>query len=334
MISSYKVMKPMMNGKIPSGRGGITACYADNKLVVFGGHFYVGDGKFEYSDETWLLDIKNCKWHKMTCSGQLPAPRYGHSACIIGSRMFIFGGRGENGALYKDVVFLDLIEWFWIPVSALADGPCGRLLHASEAVGRKIVIHGGWNGNEIFNDMWIFNTDSFTWMQPKTSGFGPTPRFGHSLNLTGDGRLLMFGGCTISKDTGNPIYNGDVRELDTDSMIWTRTTVHGTAPTPRYGHSAVLVRDSMLLICGGWGTLGVQSHECINNPDAFTIHVLDTTTMTWSVPNCMGSKTLKHTYNHAACIADNTMYIYGGYDGRQASSEFFEVELNVFDIIR
>lgn len=40
--------------------------------------------------------------------------------------MFVFGGRGERGAVYKDVAFLDLLEWIWIPVSTLSDGPCGR----------------------------------------------------------------------------------------------------------------------------------------------------------------------------------------------------------------
>ena len=45
-----------------------------------------------------------------------------------------------------------------------------RFFHASDVVGRKIVVHGGWNETDTFADIWIFNTDSFTWMQPRTSG--------------------------------------------------------------------------------------------------------------------------------------------------------------------
>ena len=85
-----------------------------------------GQGKFEYSDETWLLDIPNRKWHKMTCTGEIPAARYGHSSCIIGSRMFIFGGRGERGQILKDIAFLDLVEWIWIPVNSMSEGPSPR----------------------------------------------------------------------------------------------------------------------------------------------------------------------------------------------------------------
>jgi len=36
-----------------------------------------------------------------------PPPRYGHSACIIESKMYIFGGWGQNG-LMNDLYCLDL----------------------------------------------------------------------------------------------------------------------------------------------------------------------------------------------------------------------------------
>ena len=88
----------------------------------------------------------------MNCTGQLPLPRYGHSAHIVGSRMFIIGGKGPSGAIYNDVYFLDLVEWIWVPVATLSQGPSARLNQASTLVGRKIVIHGGWNGRTFFND--------------------------------------------------------------------------------------------------------------------------------------------------------------------------------------
>lgn len=263
----------------------------------------------------------------MACTGEIPAARYGHSACIIGSRMFIFGGKGEKGQTFKDVAFLDLLEWIWIPVSTLSEGPSPRMMHATEVVGRKIVIHGGWDGSEAFNDLWIFNTDSFAWMQPKTAGFGPTPKFGHTMNLLGDGRLLLFGGCNINKETGIPKYSNELRQLDTDSMVWTRPRITGAAPTSRYGHIAKLVNGKSLVICGGWGTLGVQTHEEINNPDAHTFHTLDVTTMSWSPVALAGRKPLRHLYNHAACLSGSTLFIHGGFDGQQASFDYFEVEL-------
>jgi hypothetical protein len=42
------------------------------------------------------------------------------------------------------------------------------------------------------------------------------------MDLTDDGRILVFGGYTI-KDGGVPKYNADMRELDIETMIWSRS---------------------------------------------------------------------------------------------------------------
>eukprot|EP01041_Mallomonas_annulata_P013604 gene13604-28896_t len=314
---------------MPSSRGGSTIVHADGKLVVFGGHYFEGNGIFKYVDETWLFDIENVAWHNMTCSGEIPSPRYGHSAQIVGSRMFIFGGKGPNGILYKDICFLDLVEWIWVPVSTLSLGPSARMNHASELVGRKIVVHGGWDGNDVFNDFWIFNTDSFAWMQPKMSGFAPSARFGHTLTLTPDGRLFVFGGCSITKETGLPKYHDDVRQLDTDSMIWTRPMTNGATPTGRYGHTSLLISGERIIVFGGWGKGGCQSNEAINNPNAHTIQVLDTHSMVWSGSVNRGKKPTRHVYNHAACTVGSTLYLFGGYDGQQSVADLYVIENDV-----
>ena len=141
---SYAYANPLIaSTKIPSGRGGASVVCAEGKMITFGGTYLDGQ-KFAYLDETWVLDIEKLAWHCVTCSGQPPTPRYGHNAHIIGSRMFIVGGRAENNKILNDVYFLDLMEWIWVPVSTISQGPSARFNYASELVGRKIVIHGGW----------------------------------------------------------------------------------------------------------------------------------------------------------------------------------------------
>ena len=52
-----------------------------------------------------------------------------------------------------------------------------RFWQASVLVGHKIVVHGGWNGsNHCHEDLWVFDTDSFAWMQPRAGGLPPTAR--------------------------------------------------------------------------------------------------------------------------------------------------------------
>ena len=112
------------------------------------------------------------------CSGEVPAARYGHTAVLVGSRMFVWGGKSES-TLLGDMYFLDLEKWAWVPVSSTTSGPPPRMNHASLLVGRKIVMHGGWDGAErCFNDLWVFDTEAFTWTCPVTAGLPPSPRYG------------------------------------------------------------------------------------------------------------------------------------------------------------
>ena len=163
--------------KTPNGRGGASIVAAEDKIVVFGGHYFAGGDKFEYLNEVWVYDASAEAWHKMQCSGEVPSPRYGHSAHIFGSKMFVFGGKYREKVL-NDMYYLDLVEWKWSLVNTTSKPPSGRMFHAAEQVGRKVVIHGGYDGKVSLDDLHIFNSDSFTWTSPKTVGFPPSSRYG------------------------------------------------------------------------------------------------------------------------------------------------------------
>jgi N-acetylneuraminic acid mutarotase len=130
--------KPQSNpeGERMVARGGHTTVIADNRLIVFGGHYYCGAQKFAYLNDTWVLDIATLKWQSVKCGGSAPDPRFGHCCCLIGSRMFVIGGKGPDGQLYRDVSFLDVVEWTWSPVNATSTGPTPRFGHACTLVGK------------------------------------------------------------------------------------------------------------------------------------------------------------------------------------------------------
>lgn len=203
-----------------------------------------------------------------------------------------------------------------------------RFFHASEVVGKRIVIHGGWNGESVFNDIWIFNTDSFSWMQPRTAGFGPTPRYGHSLTLAPDGRLFIIGGTSLDKDSNIPKYIDDIRVLDTDTMIWTRPRVEGFPPTGRYGHTATYLEDGKIVVYGGWGSGGCQCKEFVSNTRAHTLQILDINQLQWLVPRRFGRKEVKHLYNHGASKMGNSIVAFGGFDGRQSNCDFLVINID------
>jgi hypothetical protein len=53
---------------------------------------------------------------KPKISGTPPAPRYGHSAVLAGSRMIIFGGKGVKEIVYRDLHAFDPISMTWFQV--------------------------------------------------------------------------------------------------------------------------------------------------------------------------------------------------------------------------
>ena len=111
-------------------------------------------------------------------------------------------------------------------------------------------------------------------------------------------------------------------------QIWSRPRIGGHIPSGRYGHSSTLLSDGKIVVFGGWGKSGCQTKEMINDSKAYSIQILDTKTMTWFVPRKLGYKEVKHLYNHSACKASgSTIFILAGFDGRQALSDFYTLNI-------
>lgn len=65
-------------------------------------------------DILFSFDTKTLEWETPKVSGNLPGARDGHSACIIGARMYIFGGFEEVIDQFScDVHCLDLLTMQW-----------------------------------------------------------------------------------------------------------------------------------------------------------------------------------------------------------------------------
>ena len=111
-------------------------------------------------------------------------------------------------------------------------------------------------------------------------------------------------------------------------MTWTRPHTEGPGPTGRYGHSAQLMQGNKLIIFGGWGRGGCQSNDVIKKDNAHSLHVLDVERMIWHSPHRATKKTPRHVFNHGACVAGNTLLTFGGFDGRQSSSDVFVTQID------
>eukprot|EP01040_Poterioochromonas_malhamensis_P009980 gene9980-10846_t len=161
-----------------------------------------------------------------------------------------------------------------------------EFMHASELVGRKIVVHGGRDRGGVQRPVDL-NTDSFVWMQPRSAGFGPTPRYGHT--------------------------DVDADVVDRTLILWSGRAESQRSCTLVDGHTSTLLSDGRI---------------CCSVAGERTA-VLDTKTMTWFVPRRSSNKQVRHLYNHCACRASaSSVFIFGGYDGRQAVGDFYVINID------
>lgn len=81
-----------------------------NSLVVFGGF---EDG--ERTNETIFFNLKTYVWSMITLesSAKKPCPRSGHSACVSGNTMYVFGGKSDNATKLNDLWAFNLNKYTW-----------------------------------------------------------------------------------------------------------------------------------------------------------------------------------------------------------------------------
>ena len=210
-------------GPAPSPRWGHSAvCYGD-RMVVFGGC----NGTDMFSD-LYLLDLSQSPsvWVGITHNtGLSPGPTAGHTACLCGDAMLVFGGsesmfppgrtfrEAPEGAPAK-VFALDLasntMPWTVVQTGT-AEGPTSRMGHCAVQLAATMIIHGGCIPSstpsstlcqaspQCVSDAWLldFSDKPAIWKRLPTQGEPPSGRQYHSAVLHAPlGSLFILGGTS------------------------------------------------------------------------------------------------------------------------------------------
>ncbi|KAI4097381.1 MAG: hypothetical protein L6R37_006817 [Teloschistes peruensis] len=171
---------------------------------------------------------------------EVPPPRVGHTAAVVGDRIYVFGGRGgksmealnEEGAVWEyDTKFNQ-----WSRLKPVKDSPApqARSYHSTASTAHPvssaedhteaaldatdperhgtIFIHGGCTASGRLNDLWGFDVAARTWSPfPDAPGVA---RGGSCLTFAQD-RLYRFGGFDGKGELGGQI---DVLQLSTTTF--------------------------------------------------------------------------------------------------------------------
>uniref|UniRef100_A0A3P8XAV1 Kelch repeat-containing protein n=1 Tax=Esox lucius TaxID=8010 RepID=A0A3P8XAV1_ESOLU len=171
-------------GKVPS--------LAYHSCSMFRGELFVLGGVFPRphpepdgcSDSLYIFDPHLSIWYQPIVTGDTPAPRSGHSACVIQGKIYVFGG-WDTPICFNDIYMLDLGLMEFSTVQTNGSPPSPRSWHGCALLSDStFVVHGGYNGNQALSDTFTFNTDTNTWAElvhPQLT----VPRAGHSIITMG-----------------------------------------------------------------------------------------------------------------------------------------------------
>ncbi|KAG8193291.1 hypothetical protein JTE90_003778 [Oedothorax gibbosus] len=144
-----------------------------------------------------------------------------------------------------------------------------------------------------------FRADMY-WIQHLDNGLR---RVNHAAVTIGN-LIYSFGGYCSENDLSEFM---DVCIFNTDSLNW--YNIHysptGDIPPSLFGHSAVVYKNKVYI----WG--GISSHH--QNLVSEKLYCFDVASLTWSVIEGTGHVP-SPTDGHSACVIDNSMYVFGGFE--------------------
>eukprot|EP00349_Pseudokeronopsis_sp_Brazil_P011736 CAMPEP_0202978888 /NCGR_PEP_ID=MMETSP1396-20130829/85186_1 /ASSEMBLY_ACC=CAM_ASM_000872 /TAXON_ID= /ORGANISM="Pseudokeronopsis sp., Strain Brazil" /LENGTH=156 /DNA_ID=CAMNT_0049718061 /DNA_START=601 /DNA_END=1068 /DNA_ORIENTATION=+ len=147
-------------GDVPSHRDEHTAVIYENSMVIFGGFEYSG----ERVNEIFRYFFSENKWEKvMVMGGELPSPRAGHSAVMIGDSMLIFAGKDNGDQRLNDLweFSFNTYEWTYL---ACEEPPLQRSGHSAAVYRDYMVVFGGiYEVTKELNDLHLFDTRTKKW---------------------------------------------------------------------------------------------------------------------------------------------------------------------------
>ncbi|KTW30365.1 hypothetical protein T552_00838 [Pneumocystis carinii B80] len=282
-MMSYQIQTP---GECPSSRVGHAGLVIGNAFIVFGGDTKTSKNNVN-DNSLYLLNTTSKIWTKAVVYGNKPPGRYGHTLNVLGTKIIIFGGQMET-CFFNDMFSFDLdslnsLNAKWELITPVTNLPSARTNHIMITYQEKLYLFGGTNGNEWFNDVWVFDYKNLSWKEIACNGCIPQPREGHSAALVDD-IIYIFGGRGLD---GSDL--GDLIAFKISTSRWYIFQNMGPSPSPRSGH-VLTSFGQKIIVLGGEDSLNRIEDSSIS-------YILDTSKIRYppeiSIPNLGSSPMIK-----------------------------------------
>uniref|UniRef100_A0A8C5C638 Kelch domain containing 3 n=1 Tax=Gadus morhua TaxID=8049 RepID=A0A8C5C638_GADMO len=124
----------------PYMRYGHTAVLLEDTIYIWGGR----NDTEGACNVLYAFDVNTHRWFTPKISGTIPGARDGHSACILGKAMYIFGGYEQLADCFSnDIHKLDTTSMVWTLINARGAPARWRDFHSATIIGTKMFVFGG-----------------------------------------------------------------------------------------------------------------------------------------------------------------------------------------------
>lgn len=150
------------------------------RLYIFGGYYCSGDLEVEYNlNDLYILHLDTLIFEKVEASNP-PEARCHHTANLIGSMMYVFGGckisylskEGFNDLYKIDLDAEDNFEWQLVKPQSKTPEP--RYGHLALHLGKYVLVNGGRNminNKDVYYwDLWVYDTLKNLWSEIDLEG--------------------------------------------------------------------------------------------------------------------------------------------------------------------
>lgn len=222
-----------------------------DEFFIFGGFHH---GKF--LDTLRCVNAANLQIEQPCTTGKSPEARAYHNALIHGDRLIIYGGLNE-WKVFNNYYVLNTINMNWLKVETYGELPSPReKCSFNNIMDEFLVLFGGYACSHDFeaeydyNDVFTMNLSTLFWKKQEMKGNLPESRYGHTTNIY-KRKLYLFGGIHRTGEKTkcfNDIHV--INFIKNENLQWEKLEVKGERPIGRYGHSATIINEN-LIIYGG-----------------------------------------------------------------------------------
>ncbi|KAI8140832.1 hypothetical protein BJV82DRAFT_561859 [Fennellomyces sp. T-0311] len=234
---------------LPVNRQRHTAVLAtDGNVYITGGTPNIGNPSMDIIIDSWSYNPSTGELARLS---DPPLGLFGHTGTALpdGSIIYVGGFGNVTGSGYTEMLYDTCAIYFpsndtWIPQDLNADA-IGPPEFARQLVnnvlgpeGRYIYFFGGDDYDtpyirEYFNDLWILDTHTFTWINPNIDGIKPQKRSGGVAGLlTNEYAIFGFGVAgTDYLDAIDvlklPVLDPSTQDIDPNSGKWVSNVITG-----------------------------------------------------------------------------------------------------------